>query len=256
MSKLIALLSPAKLLDDQSHYPDLPCTEAAFTAEAHHLVAKLKKQKPAELASLMSMSDALAAETHHRFQSWQLPFTHQNAHPALLLFKGEVYRGLQAHELNIKQLAFAQDHVRILSGLYGILRPLDLIMPYRLMMGTPFSFDKKHTNLYSFWKEKITNHLDRDLDKNGVLVDIASQEYFKSIDTGKLNRRVIACEFRENKGGKYVVVNTYAKSARGKMARFIIDAGIKNSNDLRAFNYDNYKFLPALSEENKLVFVR
>jgi hypothetical protein len=256
MSKLIAVLSPAKLLDDQTHYPDLDCTAAEFTNEAKAIASKLKKLQPSELASLMSMSAALGNETQQRYQSWHLPFTHQNAHPAMLMFKGEVYRGLQAHDFNVKQLDFAQKHVRILSGLYGILKPLDLIMPYRLMMGTGFAPDKKNNNLYSFWREKITASLERDLDKKGVLIDLASQEYFKAIDLAQLNRRIVTCEFRESKGGKHVVVNTYAKQARGMMARFIIENAITKPEDLRGFDLERYRFQPTSSDNNRLVFVR
>jgi cytoplasmic iron level regulating protein YaaA (DUF328/UPF0246 family) len=154
MSKLIAVISPAKLLDDQTHYPKLPCTQPEFTSEAKKLAALLQKMSASELSKLMAMSSALGKETELKFKQWQLPFSHENAHPAMLMFKGEVYRGLQAAELNPKELTFAQKHLRILSGLYGIMRPLDLVLPYRLMMGTPFEFDKKAPNLYVFWKQK------------------------------------------------------------------------------------------------------
>ena len=256
MSSFIALLSPAKLLDDQTHYPNISCTEAAFVQEAAELTAKLKKLSPEKLGDLMEMSPALASETHARFQQWQLPFSHQNAHPAMLMFKGEVYRGLQAQELNPKQLDYAQKHVRILSGLYGILRPLDLIMPYRLMMGTPFAVDKKTTNLYAYWKTKITSNLQADLGKKATIINLASQEYFKSIDTTLLNNRIIECEFKEKRNGKNVTVNTYSKLARGKMARFIIDHQIKNADDIRAFDSDAYSYNESLSSANHFVFTR
>lgn len=256
MSSFIALLSPAKLIDDQTHYPNLPCTEIDFGEEANFLVSKLRKFKPKELAELMSMSDALAAETYARYQSWELPFSHKNAHPALLMFKGEVYRGLQAQELNSKQFDFAQKHIRILSGLYGILRPLDLVMPYRLMMGTRLAVDKKNDSLYTYWKSAIYEHLHRDLDKKGVIIDLASNEYFKAVDAAALQRRVINCEFKEKKAGKIVTVNTYAKSARGKMARFIIDHKITKASDLKAFDYDSYAYAPDHSQEDTWVFTR
>jgi len=153
-------------------------------------------------------------------------------------------------------LEFAQEHFRILSGLYGILRPLDLVMPYRLMMGTPLAIGKTTKNLYAFWTEKITAHLNDSLDKKGVLIDLASAEYFKSIDLKTLNRKVVTCEFRQKKGNDYVMVNTYAKSARGKMARFIIDNAITKADDCRAFNYDSYSLLDARSDDQRLVFVR
>jgi cytoplasmic iron level regulating protein YaaA (DUF328/UPF0246 family) len=256
MGSFIALLSPAKLIDDQTHYPNLTCTETAFAEDAERLAGKLKKLSPETLAEMMSMSQALAIETHARFQKWKMPFTHQNAHPAMLMFKGEVYRGLQAQELNPKQLIFAQKHLRILSGLYGIMRPLDLVMPYRLMMGTPFEFDKKTPNLYAFWKQKITLALDKELGKNDVLINLASQEYFKAIDTKTLGRRIIDCEFKETKGKAFVTVNTYSKLARGKMARFIIDNQLKSADDIRRFNSDHYSFNSNLSGPDHFVFTR
>jgi cytoplasmic iron level regulating protein YaaA (DUF328/UPF0246 family) len=256
MSSFIAILSPAKLIDDQTHYPNLNCTQPAFLSESEQLANKLKKFSPSKLAELMDMSDALAAETHTRFQQWELPFTHQNAHPAMLMFKGEVYRGLQAQEFNPKQLAFAQKHLRILSGLYGIMRPLDLVMPYRLMMGTPFGFDKKAPNLYAFWKQKITEALDKELGQKDVLINLASQEYFKAVDIQTLGRRVIECEFKEKKGNAFVTVNTYSKLARGKMARFIIDNMLTNPSDIQAFDLDGYAFKRTISSENRFIFGR
>lgn len=256
MSKLMAVISPAKLLDDQTHYPNLPCTQPEFAAESKKLATLIKKMSAGELSALMGMSNALGKETEIKFKQWALPFTHDNAHPALLMFKGEVYRGLQAEELHLGQLEFAQEHLRILSGLYGILRPLDLVMPYRLMMGTPLAIGKTYKNLYAFWSEKITAHLEESLDKKGVLIDLASAEYFKSIDLKKLNRKVITCEFRQKKANDYVMVNTYAKSARGKMARFIIDHAITKADDCRTFNYDGYSLLDARSDDHRLVFVR
>jgi cytoplasmic iron level regulating protein YaaA (DUF328/UPF0246 family) len=256
MSSFLALLSPAKLIDDQTHYPNLNCSEAAFQNEAKQLVSKLKKLQPIELSELMDMSSALSEETAVRFKQWKLPFTHQNAHPAILMFKGEVYRGLQASELHRNQLEFAQNHVRILSGLYGVLRPLDLVMPYRLMMGTPFVYDQKTPNLYAFWKEKITQNLQDSLNKNGVILNLASQEYFKCIDTASLQRRIIQCDFKEKKNNKFVTVNTYTKHARGLMARFIIDHQIKNPEDILAFDTDRYTFNKKLSDTNHFVFTR
>ena len=256
MSSFIAILSPAKLIDDQTHYPNLSCTDAAFAEDAARLVGKLKKLSPENLAEMMSMSQALAMETHARFQQWKLPFTHQNAHPAMLMFKGEVYRGLQAAELNPKELTFAQKHLRILSGLYGIMRPLDLVLPYRLMMGTPFEFDKKAPNLYAFWKQKITEAMDKELGKKDVLINLASQEYFKVIDTKLLGRRIIDCEFKETKGKGFATVNTYSKLARGKMARFIIDNQIKKADDIRSFDSDGYCLNENLSGADHFVFTR
>jgi len=256
MSSFIALLSPAKLIDDQTHYPNLSCSEALFADDAERLVRKLKKLSPQQLAELMDMSQALAVETHARFQHWETPFTHQNAHPAMLMFKGEVYRGLQAGELNPKELAFAQKHLRILSGLYGLMKPLDLVMPYRLMMGTPFEFDKKTPTLYTFWRQKITEALDKEMGKKDVIINLASQEYFKVIDAKALGRRIIDCEFKENKGKGFATVNTYSKMARGKMARFIIDKQIKKADDILSFDSDGYCLNKNLSGPDHFVFTR
>jgi cytoplasmic iron level regulating protein YaaA (DUF328/UPF0246 family) len=256
MSSFIALLSPAKLLDDQTHYPDLSCTDALFTEQSKALVSKLKRYSSEQLADLMEMSTALGDETRARFHAWKLPFTHENAHPAILMFKGEVYRGLQANELNKKQLDFAQQHIRILSGLYGILRPLDLVMPYRLMMGTKFKIDSKTPDLYAFWKLIITAVLDKELGKKDVIINLASQEYFKAIDTQVLGKRVIECEFKEKRGNAFVTINTYSKMARGKMARFIIDNMLTNHENIKSFNADRYSFNPTISSENRFIFVR
>lgn len=256
MSSFIALLSPAKLIDDQTHYPELSCTDALFTEQSQLLVSKLKKCSSKQLAEMMEMSASLGEETRTRFNAWQLPFTHENAHPAIMMFKGEVYRGLQAMELSKKQLDYAQKHFRILSGLYGVLRPLDLVMPYRLMMGTRFAVDKKTPDLYSFWTHHVTQHLSESLGKNDCVLNLSSAEYFKSVNTNVLNRRVIHCEFKEKKGTHYKTVNTYTKLARGKMARFIIDHQLKNVDDIRSFDQDRYLFNTALSTPDQYVFTR
>lgn len=256
MSSLVAVISPAKLLEDQTHYPQIPCTEPQFAKEAETLMTKLKKLKTNELCELLEISQKLGEENKLRNDRWKLPFDHTNAQPAILLFKGEVYRGLQAETFGKKELDFASNHLRILSGLYGILRPLDLVMSYRLMMGTPFSPDKKHKNLYSFWDMKITEALKADVDKKGVVVNLASSEYFKVIHPKELDRRIVTCEFREKKGSGYSVVNTYAKQARGSMARFIIEHKIKKEGDLKAFDTDRYSFNASLSSDDKLVFTR
>jgi cytoplasmic iron level regulating protein YaaA (DUF328/UPF0246 family) len=172
------------------------------------------------------------------------------------MFKGDVYRGLKAEELGKKQLEWSQDHLRILSGLYGILKPLDLIQPYRLMMGTPFSPSSKHKNLYSFWGNQLAESLKQEVDSKGVIVNLASQEYFKAVPLQSLDRRVVTCEFKERKGGKVSIVSTYAKLARGMMARYIIDNKITKPADLKGFDSERYLFEPGLSTENEYVFVR
>lgn len=256
MSKLLAVISPAKLLDDQSHYPALSCTQPQFLTEAEMLVSKLKKLPAVKLSELMKLSKALGEENKLRYNKWSLPFSHANAHPAILMFKGEVYRGMNAREFNDKDFKFASENLRILSGLYGLLRPLDLVMPYRLMMGTAFSISSEQKNLYSFWGTKIAEALKSQISERGILLNLSSDEYFKSIDIKTLNRTVVQCEFREKKGDQFVMVNTYTKLARGKMARFLIENKIQKTHDLQAFDSDGYHFNVRLSGENKLVFTR
>jgi len=256
MTKLLAVISPAKSLNDQVYYPKLICTQPVFLEEAQQLVSKLAEVSSAKLAEMMDLSTALADLNKKRYQEWHLPFTHKNAHPAILMFKGEVYRGLKAEELSSNQLDFAQNHLRIISGLYGILKPLDLVMPYRLMMGTPFTPDTKNKNLYSFWKEKITSQLNSEIDSKGVLVNLASEEYFKSIEIKSLNCKVIHCEFKERKGDKISIIGTYAKLARGMMARYIIENKIIKISDIKAFDAQGYLYRSELSTDDKLVFLR
>lgn len=255
-SKLIAVISPAKLLEESSRYPELKYSEISFAVEAEYLTTGLRKLRSKELGKLMDLSDKLAEENVHRYQQWQLPFTPSNSIQAILMFKGEVYRGLKAEELGSKQLEWAQSHIRILSGLYGILRPLDLIQPYRLMMGTPYSPDKNTKNLYQFWGNKITEHVKTDLDPKGVLVNLASSEYFKAINSSLIDRRIITCEFKEKKGENYSIIGTYAKQARGKMARFIIENKVTKPQDLQAFDVDGYCYNQKMSSDQEYVFTR
>jgi len=256
MSNLLAVISPAKTLDDQSHYPGLSCTQPIFSEEAAQLVKKLKPLSGTKLSALMDISAALGEENARRYAQWHLPFTHQTAHPALLMFKGDVYRGLQAQELGEPDLKFATDNLRIISGLYGLLRPLDLVMPYRLMMATPFAHSTKHKNLYAFWGTKIALQLHQEIEPRGTLVNLASSEYFKAIDSKTLDRAVVHCEFREKKGADYKIVSTFAKLARGKMARFLIDHRITKKKDLKAFDTDGYSFHPQFSNDETFVFTR
>ena len=255
-NKIIAVISPAKLLDDHTHHPEHDCTQPAFTREAEILAKKLKKLSAGKLSGLMDLSAALGEANKLRYAEWHLPFTHKNAHPAILMFKGDVYRGMKAGNFSGKQLAFAQEHVRILSGLYGLLKPLDLVMAYRLMMGTPFAPDAKTKNLYAFWGKKIGAALAEDLDPKGTLVNLASSEYFKAVDLKALDRKVITCEFKEKKGDKYSVIMTYAKLARGMMARFLVENAITKAEDLKAFDSDNYSFNQKLSSAENWVFTR
>lgn len=256
MSSLIAVLSPAKLLDEQTHYPELPCTQPVFLKEASQLVEILKKKKASDLATMMEMSAKLADENVKRFNAWHLPFDHTNSFPSILMFKGDVYRGLSAETLDKKTLVKSQEKLRILSGLYGILKPLDLAMPYRLMMGTRFAPDKKSKNLYAFWGNKITEELKKDISERGTIINLASAEYFDVVNTTLLGRKIISCEFKQQKGDKYTIANTYSKLGRGMMARFILENNIQKVGDLKAFDADRYSFNKALSTEETFVFTR
>ncbi|MBX7052339.1 MAG: peroxide stress protein YaaA [Flavobacteriales bacterium] len=256
MGSLLAVISPAKLLDDQIHYPHLDCTQPEFLNEAESIMKLMRKMDVAQLAKTLDASPAIAEETKKRIAAWKKPFTHEKAIPALLMFRGEVYRGMQATTFTEKELGFAQENLRILSGLYGVLRPLDLIMPYRLMMGTALKVSATKKNLYDFWREKITANLMQQLGTTGTLLNLASDEYFKVIDSKKLSHRIIHCEFKEKKGDRYVVTSTYAKLARGRMARFFVENGIRNPEELKAFREDHYAFDPKLSDIEHFVFTR
>lgn len=256
MSQLIAVISPAKLIDDQSHFPNHLFTEAPFLPEAEKLVAVLKKKTAKDLGKMMDLSVDLSELNKLRYAAWKLPFVPENSLQAILMFKGDVYRGMEAHTFSKAQLNFAQKHIRILSGLYGILRPMDLIQPYRLMMGTPFQPDKKTPSLYAYWQKKVTAFVQQEVDEKGVLVNLASQEYFKAIDVKTLNRRVVSCEFKEKKGDKYSIVSTYAKLARGYMAKYIVENKITQVEHLKSFDTQGYAFNEALSSENNWVFSR
>ena len=256
MSKLIAVLSPAKLLDAQTHYPELPCTQPVFLKEAKMLMNVLKMKKSSELSKMMDISKKLSEENVIRFNEWHLPFDHSNSFPAILMFKGDVYRGLSAETLDKKTLVKSQERLRILSGLYGILKPLDFVMPYRLMMGTKFSPDKKSKNLYEFWGDKMKDDLTRDIEEKGVIINLASTEYFDALNPKKLNGKIISCEFKQQKGDKFTIANTYSKLGRGMMARFILENNIQKPNDLKAFDSDRYAFNKALSTDETFVFTR
>ena len=254
---MLTVISPAKTLDFQSkpvtsHYS---CPE--FLDEAEKLAMKLKKLKLKQLSELMNISATLAGQNFERFQLWQRPFTPENSKQAVLAFNGDVYAGLQASALPEEILNLAQQKLRILSGLYGVLRPLDLIQPYRLEMGTKIGSGKAK-NLYEFWGLKITRHIQKALNESGskILVNLASNEYFKSIHTKKLSADIVVPTFKEMKNGEYKMIAFFAKKARGLMARFILENHIENAEDLQAFDYDGYNFNTRLSEPGKPVFTR
>lgn len=249
------VLSPAKSLDFESKLPTINATEGLFLSEAERINKLLKKKSARSLSKLMSISKDLSEVNYQRNQDWQLPFTKENARPAVYAFNGDVYRGLDVYSLDLKKIDALQDTVRILSGLYGVLKPLDLIQPYRLEMGTKLPIGK-NKNLYEFWKKKVTQAVNDELEDNEIFLNLASNEYFKVIDTKILKVPVIDIDFKELKNGNYKTIGIFAKLARGLMARYIIDTNAKTLDDIKGFNLENYRFHEQLSKENSLVFTR
>lgn len=249
------VLSPAKTLDYESKIPTQRTSEPQFLTEAERLNKLLRKKSVRSLAKLMDISRDLSELNYERNQEWSLPFTDENARPAIYTFAGDVYRGFDAYSLPLDKLTFAQHSVRILSGLYGILKPLDLMQPYRLEMGTNLKVGR-NKNLYDFWKKKITKSLNEELKKDEVFVNLASNEYFKAIDKKNLNVPIIDIKFQEHKGDKYTTIAIFAKVARGAMARFIVENEIEDIDSIKAFNYEGYRYTEKLSSERELVFTR
>jgi cytoplasmic iron level regulating protein YaaA (DUF328/UPF0246 family) len=202
----------------------------------------------------MKLSDKLAALNMARFQTWQKPFNLENAKQALLAFKGDVYTGLDADTLDVAGLDFAQQHLRILSGLYGVLRPLDLMQAYRLEMGTKFA-NAKGKDLYQFWGSQLRESIESEL-KDGVLINLASNEYFKAVEAKKLKARIITPVFKDWKNGQYKIISFYAKKARGLMSRYIIDHSINDPENIKGFDSEGYRFSPEMSQADEWVFLR
>lgn len=249
------VLSPAKSLDFESQLPNTIATKAQFLKESEIINTLLKKKSAKDLSKLMSISDALGQLNYERNQEWQLPFTTDNARPAIYAFSGDVYRGLDAYSIPNEKLEKLQDTVRIISGLYGLLKPTDLIQPYRLEMGTKFPVGK-NKNLYEFWKQIITESLNKELDDDELFLNLASNEYFKAVDVKALKVPVVTASFKDFKNGAYKIISFYAKEARGLMSRYIIDTNAKTLNDIKGFNYGGYGFSEPMSSKNKLVFIR
>lgn len=254
---MLAVISPAKTLDFESPLPAVPVTEPAFLDRSQALISVLRDKSVQEIASLMGLSDKLAALNVARYQDWQLPFSPDNARPAVLAFKGDVYQGLKADTLSAADHAWAQDHLRILSGLYGLLRPLDLIQPYRLEMGIGLSTPAGR-NLYEFWGETLTAALNEALAAQGdrLLVNLASTEYFKAVKPKRLAGEIVTPVFKDRKNGQYKIISFFAKRARGLMAAHIIENRIASVDGLRAFDRSGYAFRPELSTANELLFTR
>lgn len=253
---MIAVVSPAKSLDFETPF-DVKATKPRLLECTNELISVLKKKSPEDIKELMSISDNLAELNVSRYHSYKPTHRASNSKPSVLAFQGDVYQGLKAETFDESKMDFAQKHFRILSGLYGLLRPLDLIQPYRLEMGTRLAFDDYNT-LYDYWGNKILNTLQKDLKAQGddVIVNLASVEYFKSVDKKKMNAQVIDVEFKDFKSEKYKIVSFYAKKARGSMSRFMIENMITNVADLRAFDYDGYYLDAKESSEKKLAFKR
>lgn len=255
---MIAILSPAKTLDFETPAPETPVpTQPQYLGQSGKLIGVLQKRSVKQLGELMGISENLAGLNRQRFLDWSLPFTQDNAKPAVLAFKGDVYLGLQAETLDTKQLDYAQGHLRILSGLYGLLRPMDLIQPYRLEMGTGLKVGHKK-NLYEFWGDELRKRLVGELeaDSSPVLVNLASNEYSDAAKLKKFPNRVISPVFHDEKNGKYKMISFFAKKARGLMARYLIQNEISDPAGLLAFDLEGYAYYEDASTPDKPVFRR
>lgn len=254
---MLMLISPAKSLDFDSPLATTRFSQPDFLDHSQQLVDELRALSPPQIEQLMGISKTLANLNFGRFLDWQPPFTPANARQALLAFTGDVYQGIAAAGFDEHDFAFAQQHLRILSGLYGLLKPLDLIQPYRLEMGTAFA-NSRGKNLYQFWGDVITGAVQQALDQQGdaVLVNLASNEYFKAVNARRLKARVITPVFRDLKGGRYKVVSFYAKKARGMMAAYVIRNRLQQAEALQAFDQGGYYFCPAASSDSEWVFQR
>lgn len=254
---MLFLLSPAKTLDYETPSAVERPTTPKYVARAAELIEVLRPRTPAQIATLMNLSDPLAALNVARYAAWRPRFTAKNSKPAVLAFNGDVYEGLDAATLTEADLAWAQDHVAILSGLYGVLRPLDRMQPYRLEMSTALD-NPRGKDLYAFWGDTISKHLNTRLagDPTPVVVNLASQEYFKAVQRKALKARVVECVFEDWKNGQYKVISFFAKRARGLMARFAVQHRLVLPGDLKAFDVDGYAFDATASEPDRLVFRR
>jgi len=253
---MIVLLSPAKTLDFESEAVTSSASQPEFLEEASLLIAKLKKLSSKQIQNLMSVNSEIAELNVQRFQTWETPFHNGNAKQAMLSFTGEVYRGLNANTFNEPEFEFAQAHIRILSGLYGVLKPLDLIQPYRLEMGTSLKYSAKVSNLYQFWGDKIREYFESESHENQDIINLSSNEYFKVIRPKEINNRIIHCHFKDFKNGEYKMLMTYAKNARGAMARYIVKNQIESIEGLKGFDLNGYSFNANLSDENNFTFTR
>ncbi|MCB5363878.1 peroxide stress protein YaaA [Pusillimonas sp. CC-YST705] len=254
---MLMLLSPAKKLDYDSPVRTTLDSQPLFVEQASALIDELRTKSPADIAKLMSLSPALAQLNVDRYQAWQPKFTKSNSRQAVLAFNGDVYEGLRAEELSDEKLQWAQQHLVILSGLYGALRPLDLIQPYRLEMGTKLS-NPQGANLYSYWGASIAQYLNQrqEGDEQPWVLNLASEEYFKVVDRKVLRAKVVQCVFQDYKNDAWKIISFYAKRARGLMARYVIDQGAQELEALKDFNAEGYAYDAKASAADKLVFRR
>ena len=254
---MLIVISPAKKLDYSSPVAAKNHSQPELLDHSAELLQGLKKLSPQDVCALMGLSDNLGALNYERFQAWDRPFTEDNAKPAILAFKGYVYQGLDADSMTDKQLEWAQGHLRILSGLYGLLRPMDLMQPYRLEMGTRFA-NQRGKDLYQFWGNIITDEINSLLSnaKSPVLLNLASNEYFKSVQQKNIAGRIVTPVFMDKKGDKYKIVSFYAKKARGLMSAYIIKNKITAVEGIKKFDVDGYRFNSAMTDGDSWVFTR
>lgn len=249
------IISPAKSLDFENKVPTSLHTHPQFLEKSEKLNKKLKTLSRKKLSELMSISKDLASLNYDRNQTWETPFTPENSKQAIYAFTGAVFQGIDANSITEEKIPLLQDRLRILSGLYGLLKPLDLIQPYRLEMGTRLKVGRKD-NLYKFWDDTIAKSLNEELGDDELLINLASTEYFKAVPKNVLKVPMITPIFKDFKNGQYKTIMTYAKIARGLMVRYIIDNNVKTIEELKGFDIDNYRFSEEMSSGNDLVFTR
>jgi len=249
------IISPAKSLDYDTALPTERFTSSSFMKESRMLNKVVKEKSPKELSELMHISDNLAELNWKRNKDFKTPFTPENARPAIYAFNGDVYQGIDAYTIPVEKMDDLQDQLRILSGLYGYLKPLDLVQPYRLEMGTSLAFDG-NKNLYDFWKPTLTKSLNKEMKEGELLINLASKEYASALDFKKLKATIVTPDFKDYKDGKLKIISFYAKKARGLMVRYIVDTNAKTIDDLKGFDYEGYKLDENLSKGTHLIFTR
>ncbi|MCH1547017.1 MAG: peroxide stress protein YaaA [Flavobacteriaceae bacterium] len=249
------VISPAKSLNYTSNLPTKEFTQSCFLSEAKNINNILRNKSPKDLSELMHISDKLGELNYQRNQDWSVPFTSTNARQAIYAFNGDVYKGIDAYTISEDKISLLQKTVRIISGLYGILKPLDLVQPYRLEMGTKLSIGR-NKNLYDYWKVKLTSSINNELNEGELFLNLASNEYIKAIDTKVLKTPMITANFKQFKNGDYKTIAIFSKKARGMMTRFIIDNNIDSLEGLKSFSSDGYLFSDKLSTSSELIFTR